>query len=155
MSNLIIPRHLAQDRIIPPWFTTGLKGIDPSLIVYWNHLRGRWIIDRCTAAGEKHTANHTHSPECPTTNVKVVQDEAGDYMPLCQDVLDWFRANDRWNQTASTEQLITELRNKDEAYQAKLKQDRRDNTHHVTMDHKRQLLKMKHLMDQHNLEVNQ
>jgi hypothetical protein len=155
MSNLIIPRHLAQDRAIPDWFTRGLHDIDPSLIVYFNHLRGRWIIDRCTAGGEKHTANHAHTAQCTTTNVRVVQDEAGEYMPLCPDVLDWLRAHDCWNQTKTAEQLVTELRNKDEAYQEKLKQDRRDNTHHRTMDNKRQLLKMKHLMDQHNLEVNQ
>lgn len=155
MSNLIIPHHVAQERVIPEWFTTGLRDIDPSLIVYFNHIRGRWIIDRCTAGGEKHTANHTHNAECPTTNVKVVQEDSGEYMPLCQQVLDWFRANDRWNQTLSTDQLITELRNKDEAYQEKLKADRRDNTRHATQSNKRQLLQMYHLIQQHNLEINQ
>lgn len=155
MSNLIIPRHLAQDRVVPEWFTTGLKEIDPSLIVYFNHLRGRWTVDRCTVAGEKHVANHTHSAECPTTNVKVVQDEAGDYMPLCQDVLDWFRQNDRWEQTASTEQLLIELRNKDEEYQARLKKNRRDNTRHATLSNKRQLLQMYHIFQQHSMEINQ
>lgn len=155
MSNLIIPHYLANSRTAPEWFKTSLYDIDPSLIVYFNHMRGRWIIDRCTAGGEKHTANHTHNPSCPTTNVKVVQDEAGDYSPLGTDVLDWLRAHDTWNQTKTADQLVIELRNKDEAYQAKLKEDRRDNTHHRTMDNKRQLLKMKHLMDQHNLEINQ
>ncbi len=155
MSQLIIPHHVAQDRHIPEWFSKGLHDIDPSLIVYWNHLRGRWIIDRCTAAGEKHTANHQHGPECPTTNVKVVQDEAGEYMPLCQDVLDWFREHELWDEATTIDQHLLNLRNKDKAYQAKLKQERRDNTRHATRSNKRQLLQMFHLIQQHDLKVNQ
>jgi hypothetical protein len=155
MSTLIIPRHLANERTIPEWFTNGLKDIDPSLIVYWNHLRGRWTIDRCTVAGEKHTSNHTHDASCTTTNVKVVQDESGEYMPLCQDVLDWLRAHDTWTQTKTLDQCLLEMSNRFEAYQNKLKRERRDNTRRVTLEHKPQLLKMKHLIDQHDLKVNQ
>jgi hypothetical protein len=155
MSNLIIPHHVAQQRVIPDWFITGLRDIDPSLIVYWNHVRERWIIDRCTVGGEKHTANHAHSPECPTTNVKVVQEDNGDYMPLCRDVLDWLRKNDLWNSASALDQHLLNLRNKDEAYQANLKAERRANTRHATRSNRRQLGQMLHIIQQHSLEVNQ
>ena len=155
MSNLFIPEHLKQSRDVPDWFRIALHEIDPSLIVYYNPLRCRWIIDRCTAGGEHGTANHQHTPECPRTNVKVVQDEVGNYMPLCDDILDWLRAHDTWSQHSTSEQFITVLANQDLDYKEKLRAIRRANTRHATLDGKIQIQKAKNLIDQHSLEVNQ
>lgn len=157
MSGLILPNHMAQanSRVVPEWFAKSMHDIDPSLIVFFNPLRQRWVIDRCTAGGEFKTSNHPHTPECPRTNVRIVQGEGGEYMPLCDDVLTWLRAHDTWSQHSSAEQFVTVLRNKDEEYQNKLREERRDNTHHRTLDGKRQLQKAKNLMDQHDLQVNQ
>lgn len=157
MARLWLPENMraSSSRVIPEWFANALREIDPSLILFFNPIRGRWIIDRCTAAGVHHVSDHQHTNECPRTNVKIIQDEAGQYMPLCQDVLDWLRAHDTWNQHSSAEQFITILGNQDAEYQEKLRAARRDNTHHRTMDHKRQLQKAKNLIDQHDLEVNQ
>lgn len=140
---------------MPEWFAVALRDIDPSLIVFFNPIRARWILDRCTAGGELHVSNHEHTPECPRTNVKVIQDETGQYLPLSPDILDWLRANDTWAQHSSAGQMITILANQDAAYQERLKEERRDNTHHRTLDHKRQIQKAKNLMDQHDLKVNQ
>jgi hypothetical protein len=117
-------------------------------------LRGRWIIDRCTAGGTHHTSDHQHSNECPRTNVKVIQDEAGEYMPLGQDVLDWLRAHDTWNQHSSSDQFVTILANQHADHLEKLRQARRDNTRHASRDGRRQLGKAFHLIQQHSLELN-
>jgi hypothetical protein len=155
MSSLFLPNSMRNEaRAVPEWFATALRDIDPSLIVYFNHIRQRWILDRCTAAGEHHVANHQHTPECPRTNVKVIQGEGGEYMPLGTDVLDWLRAHDTWNQHSSADRFIKILSNQDEDYKEKLKAQRRDNTHHRTLDGKRQLLKAFHLIQQHDLVPN-
>jgi hypothetical protein len=156
MSSLFLPNSMRNEaRAVPEWFATALRDIDPSLIVYFNHIRQRWILDRCTAAGEHHVANHQHTPECPRTNVKVIQGEGGEYMPLCADVLDWLRAHDTWSQHSSGDQMVQILANQHADHLEKLKQARRANTRHATLDGKRQLYRMKFLIDQHDLKVNQ
>lgn len=158
-SNLILPRSAFNQRTAPEWFTKALKDIDWRLLVYWNHMRGRWIIDRCTkgVTAENLGAGlpHEHDNGCPRTNVLVVRGPNQEYHPLGQDVIDWFRANDVGSKYDSAEKLVTDLAIKDEANREKMRLDRKDNTHHATLDGKRQLLKMKHLIDQHDLEPNQ
>jgi hypothetical protein len=83
------------ERSVPDWFSSQLRALDPNLIVYFNAFKKRWIIDRCTRGGAMNAAAHEHTPECPKTNVIVVQDE-GQYMPLCDRVLDELRAMDSW-----------------------------------------------------------
>lgn len=155
MAGLLLPNHMRNEsRNVPEWFATAMREIDPSLIVYFNVIRQRWILDRCTAAGEFHVANHQHTPECPRTNVKVIQGEGGEYMPLGTDVLDWLRAHDTWNQHSSKDQFVTILGNQDGDYQERLRAVRRANTRHATLDGKIQLRKAKNLIDQHDLELN-
>ena len=89
--------------IVPDWFEKSLKTIDPNLIVYFNPHRGKWIIDRCCRDGEMKSVPHQHTPACPKTNVTVVQDQ-GQFMPLCQKVLDDLKAMDAWKDNKSVEE---------------------------------------------------
>jgi hypothetical protein len=155
MSNLFVPAHMMDKRGVPRYFTEGLRAIDPALIVYWNPLRARFVIDRCTAAGVHHIADHQHTPECPRTNVKIVQDEAGQYRPLARDILQWLREHDTWAQHNSSQDFIAALNKECEEYNEKLRLERKDNTRAHTMDNKRQLLRAYHLFQQHDMKVNQ
>lgn len=83
------------ERSMPDWFASQLRALDPNLICYFNPMKQRWTIDRCTRGGAMNAAVHEHTPECPRTNVMIVQDE-GQYMPLCDAVLDDLRAKDSW-----------------------------------------------------------
>jgi len=158
VSNLILPPSCFHQRTAPEWFLRELKAIDWRLIVYWNHMRERWIVDRCTkgitAADLLGGGQHAHDNECPRTNVLVVRGPQQEYHPLGQDVIDWFRANDVGTKHVSAEHLIIDLTTKEQAESERLRLTRKDNTHHATLDGKRQLLKMKHLIDQHDLEIN-
>lgn len=154
MSQLLVPKHIANDRVVPDWFLIALRDIDPSLIVFFNPIRARWVLDRCTLGGEHGISDHTHSNECPRTNVKIIQSETGEYLPLSNEVLDWLRAHDTWNQHSSVEQFLTILNNQGTEYQEKLRKERREYTHHRTTDNRRQLAKAFHLIQQHDLKIN-
>lgn len=157
-SNLILPPSVFQQRTAPEWFTKALKDIDWRLIVYFNHMRGRWIVDRCTKGVTADILNglpHTHDNGCPRTNVLVVRGPNQEYHDLGQDVIEWFKANDVGSKYDKAQHLLADLTAKEEANREKMRLDRKDNTHHRTLDHKRQLLKMKALADKHSLDVNQ
>ena len=159
VSNLILPPSVFNQRTAPEWFTKALKDIDWRLMVYFNHMRGRWIIDRCTkgVTAENLGAGlpHEHDNGCPRTNVLVVRGPDNSYHPLGQDVIDWFKANDVGNRYDKAEDLVCDLTAKDDANKEKMRLERKDNTRHHTLDHKRQLLQIKHIIDQHDLEPNE
>lgn len=158
VSNLILPVSNFNQKTAPDWFLKDLKSIDWRLMVYWNHMRERWIVDRCTRGVSAEDllgdGMHSHSNECPRTNVLVVRGPSGQYHPLGQDVIDWFKANDVGSQHKDAQTLINEYTAKEQAESERLRLLRKDNTHHVTLDHKRQLLEMKSLMDKHDLRPN-
>lgn len=159
VSNLILPPSAFKTRTAPEWFLKELKAIDWRLIVYFNHFRNRWIVDRCTrgitAEDLRGTGQHEHNNECPRTNVLVVRGPNQEYHPLGTDVIEWFRKNDVGAQYKSADDLIKELTAQDVANREKMRLDRKDNTRAWTMDHKRQLLRAYHLMQQHDLEPNE
>jgi hypothetical protein len=95
MSNIITLGPV--ERTVPQWFTWGLRETDPNLIVYFNEHKDRWIVDRCTRDGEMRSSLHEHNNNCPRTNVLVVEEDEGGYMPLCDAVLDQIRGMDSWN----------------------------------------------------------
>lgn len=151
--NLILPKNL--ERVMPPWFESALRETDPNLICYYNPMRERWVIDRCTRGGVHNAGQHLHTNECPRTNVTVVQD-GGRYMPLCQRVIDELRATDQWSQSGSVEQFILSADNAAAEDEADRKR-KIDAVHHeATKDNRRQLMRAFHLMQQHDTaRVNQ
>ncbi len=157
-SNLVLPRSAFNQRSAPEWFLKELKSIDWRLMVYWNHLRERWIVDRCirgiTETDIVGGIEHTHDSQCQRTNVLVVRGPNQEYHALGSDVIEWFRKNDVGSKYAKPEHLIGDLTAKQVASDEKMKADRRSNTRHATLDGKRQLLKMRDLAGKHDLEVN-
>lgn len=131
------------ERIVPDWFLRRLKDIDPALKVYFNPMRQRWVIDRCTRDDANLHSDHTY---CLSTNVMVVQDDAG-YMPLCDQVLDKLKAADVWTQFGGAANLERHLQALDDANQAKLRRDRKENTEHVTRDNRVTLNQAASLVD--------
>lgn len=137
------------ERVVPSWFARELRALDPNLIPYFNSQRQRWIIDRCTLGGALNAAMHEHTPECPKTNVMVVQDE-GHYMPLCERVLDELRSKDSWSQYGSFENYQRHTANEDAADEAKRERQIDNLYHDASADHRRQLLQAYHLTQQHD-----
>jgi hypothetical protein len=140
---------------VPEWFQRALRETDHNLIVYYNPHRKRWVVDRCTRNGEKSLGlAHAHTPECPRTNVMVVQDE-GQYMPLCQSVIDEIRSKDSWRYSSVDEFLKAgdEMVAADEAARdAKIDTIYRE----ASIDNKRQLAKAWDLYQRHDLvRINQ
>jgi hypothetical protein len=141
------------ERSVPDWFASQLRALDPNLLCYWNPRKGRYIIDRCTRGGVHNAALHTHTPECPKTNVMVVQDD-GQYMPLCEAVLSDLRGMDSWSH-GSAEQFI--LHNDNAATEDEAKRSAAVDAafREASKDNRRQLLKAYDLVQTHDMRVNQ
>lgn len=142
------------ERSVPDWFASQLRALDPNLICYFNAHKQRYIIDRCTRGGVHNAALHTHTPECPKTNVMVVQDE-GQYMPLCDAVLNGLRGMDSWNHKTA-DQFILHHDNALAADEAKRKEAIDAVFSEASKDNRRQLLKAYDLTQLHDVHrVNQ
>jgi hypothetical protein len=146
--KLILPDNI--ERVVPSWFREQLRNLDPNLIVYFNPMRQRWVIDRCTRNGAMSAALHEHTPECPRTNVTVVEEE-GQYMPLCQQVIDDLRARDAWSQYGSFEVYDRLTQNAADEDAAKRETAIDDLYRHTTADNRAQLAKAWTLFSRHDM----
>jgi hypothetical protein len=145
--KLFLPQDI--EHVVPPWFEAALRETDPNLIVYFNPQRKRWVIDRCTRGGVHNAGAHLHTNDCPRTNVTVVQDE-GQYMPLCQAVIDDLRSRDSWAQHSTAEQFALSGQNAADE-DASMRKRAIDVLYaETTRDNRRQLLRAFHLMQQHD-----
>lgn len=152
MKPFYLPKGF--ERSVPEWFATQLRGLDPNLIVYFNRMRGLWVIDRCTRGGAMNAAAHVHGPQCKTTNVLVVQDN-GRYMPLCDAVLDDLRSMDSWKH-GSLENF--EKHHDNIAHEDEVKRDAAIDAvfREASIDNRRQLLKAYDLTQIHDVHrINQ
>lgn len=140
-------------RTVPDWFASQLRALDPNLICYFNAHKQRYIIDRCTHGGVHNAALHTHTPECPKTNVMVIQDQ-GQYMPLCEKVLDELRGMDSWSH-GTAEQFILHHENALAEDEAKRNADIDSAFDLASKENRRQLLKAYDLIQTHDMRVNQ
>jgi hypothetical protein len=148
--ELLLPAN--TERIVPDWFVARLRDTDPNLIVYFNHRKQRWIIDRCYRDGEFKTIPHTHDPSCPRTNVMVVRDENDGYMPLCDAVIDQLRAKDAWTMHGSLENYKAFNRAKEDATQAAIDKAVKDLYDDAGKDDKRQLTRAFDLIQRHDVD---
>jgi hypothetical protein len=149
--NLILPTN--TERVVPDWFAKALYSTDPNLIVYFNPLKQRWIIDRCTRDGEFKTIPHTHDGTCPKTNVMVVSDpETKDYMPLCDQVLDFIRSRDAWSNYGSLDNYRASNAEKEAATQAAIDKAVKDLYDEAGKDDKRQLTRAFDLIQRHDCD---
>ncbi len=151
--KLILPPNL--ERVVPDWFARALRETDPNLIVYFNPMRERWVIDRCTRGGVHNAAAHDHDPSCPRTNVTVVQDE-GQYMPLCQAVIDDLRSRDAWSRYGSFETYDAVTQHAADAAKEETERKIDQMYHETTKDNRAQLAKAWTLIQRHDTaRVNQ
>jgi hypothetical protein len=152
MPELWLPVRV--ERTVPDWFRLQLRSVDPSLIVYFNPIRNRWVIDRCTLGGMGHVSDHAHTAECPKTNVFWVQGEAGEYMPLCDAVISKLRSMDAWSKFGSWENMTRLAENKEADQKEAIQQEMKDDIKHASRDGRVQMNKMVHLIQQHDLRLN-
>lgn len=152
MSALILPAGV--ERVVPDYFSRGLRALDPNLIVWFNPRKQRWVLDRCTRGGVRNAALHAHTAECPKTNVMVVQDPDGGYMPLCDAVLDSLRGMDSWSH-GTAEQFILHHENALAENEAKRNADIDSAFDLASKENRRQLLKAYDLIQTHDMRVNQ
>jgi hypothetical protein len=147
--DLIVPD---STRSVPAWFSQRLKDADRNLITYFNPMRGRWIIDRCT----RMDLHDTHTNECPKTNVMILSDEDGNYLPLCDAALDRILSIDAWRDFGSYEQFQRN-RMKMEAEDAAKREHNIDSGYRgASLDNKRQLNEALTLIQRHDvLRINQ
>jgi hypothetical protein len=147
--DLLLPSNI--ERLVPDWFLTRLKDTDPNLIVYFNPMKQRWIIDRCSRDGEFHSVPHQHTPSCPRTNVLVVQDKDNAYMPLCDEVIAKIRAMDTWSKHSTVESFRAANAEKELAYKIKNEADMRELYLNAAKDDKRQLNQALDLIARHDV----
>jgi hypothetical protein len=152
--NLFLPDNV--ERVVPDWFRRALAETDPNLIVCYNPMRKRWVIDRCTRGGAMNAAAHTHTPECPRTNVTVVQEEDRSYKPLCQAVIDDLRSRDTWTKYGSAEKYHDASETAAASATAEIDRKVDELYSETTKDNRRQLLRAFDIMQNHDLaRVNQ
>jgi hypothetical protein len=149
---LLVPAGLKREA--PEYFTRGLRNIDPSLIAYYNQLKGRWVIDRCTHGGMHGTSNHSHSAECKTTHVLWIQDPDGSYAAPDDKVLDKLRAMDLWSRHGSWQKMTGKLEEKEAEQKEKIDRDLKEDIQHASRDGRVQLNKAVTLIKRHNLTPN-
>lgn len=76
---------------IPPGFAGRLERLDPSLLLFWNPRKRKWVVEQCV---HHYAPTAAHSHLCERIYVWMVQSEQGDPMPLGDHVLDKLRAID-------------------------------------------------------------
>jgi hypothetical protein len=124
---------------IPAWFLSGLRDIDPGLVIYWNMFKSRFVIDRCI-----NDAPHTHGIGCPRTHVMTVEDPEHGYMGPNDRILEKLRSQDAWtryggNDEAALLRQRAEHENAAAEWEAKRLEDARQTYRGRMLDDKAQL----------------
>lgn len=162
----------ADQDAVPAWFAAALKRQDPSLMVgRWHpappvlaehpELQGkwRWCIYQCTRH-QSATGEHTEACLRAGTYVLLVQSPEGDWMPLNDRVLERLREIDVVRQGLSLDERGLERWRRERAYEqqqaaAKREREAAEIVRLNSRDHRRQLLRAHHLIQQHDLRINQ
>lgn len=128
---------------VPDWFQTRLKDTDPSLVVYFNPFKERWMIDRKAENGQ-------------TSNVMVCESDNGEYMPLTDNTIDRLRSMDAWAKHGSYEAFHRHNIELAAADKAKRDAEIRENYRLASLDDKAQLHRAYDLVQRHDVaRVNQ
>lgn len=155
INRIVLPGQPSEGPAIPESFLESLRQYDRSLLVAWNHIRKRFVIEQCT---EHYADGNAHSHLCRRIFVLMAQDDEGVMLPLGDRVMDKIRAADVSKAGYGPNDLAKFLA--DQKLVLKKDHDDReaamaDAVRHGSKLNRRQLLKAIHLMQQHNLTVNQ
>lgn len=136
-------------------FRQMLRGYDPDLLVSWNSLKRRFVIEQCV---RHYAATSEHTHVCQRLYVLMAQDEAGVMVPLGEKVMDMIREKDTRKAGYGPGDLARFLRDQRRVIEA----DREDRSKKMgevirygSRHNRAQLRKALHLIQQHDLRVNQ
>lgn len=155
INRILVPGQTSEAPAIPDGFREKLRRYDPSLCISWNTFRKRFVIEQCiqhNAAGPEHT--HV----CNRIYVCIAQDPDGCMMPLGDRVMNMIAARDVQKAGYGPNDLqrfIADNRAKRREHSERIDKQMNETIREATKDGRRQLLKAAHLIQQHNLEVNQ
>jgi len=140
---------------VPESFRESLRAYDPDLLVSWNPFKRRFVIEQCVRHYAP-TSEHTHV--CQRLYVCMAQDDDGTMIPLGDRVIEMVKAKDTRRAGYGPQDLARFLRNQREIIQ-KDREERERKMGEViregSRDNRRQLRKALHLIQQHDLRVNQ
>jgi hypothetical protein len=155
INRIVLPGQPSEGPAIPESFVAQLRQYDPTLLVAWNGIRKRFVIEKC----DQHLSGveaHTHL--CRRSFVVMAQDDDGVMMPLGDRVMDKIRAADVTNAGYGPDDLARFLADQKavfKKYREDIDAKSADAIRHGSRINKRQLLKAIHLIQQHDLRVNQ
>jgi hypothetical protein len=154
INRIVLPGQSSEAPAIPESFREQLRQYNPTLLVAWNHIKKRFAIEQCV----KHLSpGPEHSHVCDRLFVVLAQDDEGVMLPLGDAVMNKIKAADVSRAGYGPDDLENFL--KSQKLILKADQDNRekkvdDAFKHGSRFNKRQLLKAKHLIDQHDLRPN-
>lgn len=138
----------------PVKFTETLKRlVDPALVCYWNPMRGRFVIDRCTHP-DSSSGLHKCDLACSKTNVMMVEGPDGKYRELGDDLIGFLHASDTWSKYGrlhAAERMDADISAIEEKDQSKRSELIDENWKNVAKDDKRTARKAFHLIQQHDV----
>ena len=155
INRIVLPGQPSEGPAIPESFIAQLRQYDSTLLVAWNSIKNRFVIEKCD---EHYAEGPAHSHLCRRSYVLMAQDDEGVMLPLGDHVMDKIRAADVTRAGYGPDDLAKFLADQ-KAVLKKDHEDRdkkmRDAVRHGSKLNRRQLLRAIHLIQQHNLTVNQ
>lgn len=155
INRIVLPGQSHEGPAIPESFRESLRQYDPNLIVAWNTIKKRFVIEQCVEHLAEGTA-HTHI--CRRNYVAIAQDDEGHMLPLGDKVMEMIKARDVLNAGYGPDDLqkfLADQKAAGVAERERISKAQDDAIKHGSRFNRRQLLKAVSLMQNHSLEVNQ
>lgn len=155
INRIVLPGQSHEGPAIPDSFRESLRQYDPNLMVAWNAIKKRFVIEQCVEHLAEGTA-HTHI--CRRNYVAMAQDDEGTMLPLGDKVMEMIKARDVAQAGYGPQDLdkfIADQKAIGAAERERLEKEQDKVLRYGSRHNRRQLLKAVHLMQQHSLEVNQ
>ena len=149
-GGLYLPAQaLSEQRTPSEDFVETLRDLDPRLIVTWNRLKHRWVVEECMQhAIEAPSDGHCHL--CRRSYVWLVQDPEGGPMPLGSRVIEELRGMDIYKKFDGPEGIVKAMDEIDRKNQEAEKKQVREHIQGRKKDNKRQLEQAITLIDRHD-----
>jgi hypothetical protein len=154
INRIVLPGQTLEGPAIPESFLLQLRQYDPSLLVAWNQIKKRFVIEQCV---QHLSPGPEHSHVCNRNFVVMAQDDEGVMLPLGDAVMDKIKAADVSRAGFGPDDLEAFLKSQKKILKADQENREKkvdDAFKHGSRFNKRQLLKAKHLIDQHDLRPN-
>jgi hypothetical protein len=146
LSRLPRVRYNSSMRIAPASFVRALFILDPALCTYFNPMKERWTIDRCTRP-DSSSGLHKCDFTCRKSHVMFIETPDGQYREPGDDVIGALMAMDMWKH-GSAENMTAAVAAKEAEDEAKREAAIADAYDHAGKENKIQLRKAFHLIQQ-------